>query len=254
MSAELTSASNNAIVFKSVVTEEEPCAMTTIIVQCPSCLTAFELDPLKLPAAGVRASCSVCSAVITVPPLNLATGDSADVSTATPTVSAGEAIGFETNSATTPTSAPIPTSTPDFTSVSTSSSGEFKTVPDTPTVDVASAATVVEGDVLDTHQQEAEPIRIPEIPRRRPINPFLARDPALRAKRLARALVSDIVAYHPAKHAEGLRDGSLKTLFRDEIRKSYDEYVDQVGREFANSTTHFHDALNDVLASGKKLF
>jgi hypothetical protein len=89
---------------------------------------------------------------------------------------------------------------------------------------------------------------------RRSINPFLTRDPALRAKRLARALVSDIVAYHPARHAEGLRDGTLKTLFRDEIKKSYEEYVDQVGRDFAGSTTHFQDALNDVLASGKKLF
>jgi len=89
---------------------------------------------------------------------------------------------------------------------------------------------------------------------RRPINPFLSKDPALRAKRLARALVSDIVAYHPARHAEGLREGTLKTLFRDEIKKSYEEYVDQVGREFASSTTHFQDALNDVLAGGKKMF
>ena len=53
-------------------------------------------------------------------------------------------------------------------------------------------------------------------------------------------------------HAEGLRDGTLKTLFRDEIKKSYEEYVDQVGREFASSTTHFQDALNDVLAGGQE--
>ena len=90
--------------------------------------------------------------------------------------------------------------------------------------------------------------------RRTPINPFLSKDPSLRAKRLARALVSDIVAYHPAKHTEGLRDGTLKVLFRDEIKKSYDEYVDQVGRDFAEATTHFQDALNDLLAAGKKLF
>ena len=30
--------------------------------------------------------------------------------------------------------------------------------------------------------------------------------------------------------------------------------MDQIGREFAESTTHFQDALNDVLAGGKKLF
>lgn len=91
-------------------------------------------------------------------------------------------------------------------------------------------------------------------PARPPINPFLANDPNARAKRLARALVSDIVAYFPQKREEGLRDGTLKQLFREEIKKSYEEYVEQVGREFAESTTHFQEALNDVLAGGKKLF
>jgi len=89
---------------------------------------------------------------------------------------------------------------------------------------------------------------------RRPINPFLARDPSLRAKRLARALVSDMVAYNPAKHAEGLEKGTLKELFRDEIKKSYEEYVAQVGADFARSTTHFQESLNEVLGAGRKIF
>jgi len=93
-----------------------------------------------------------------------------------------------------------------------------------------------------------------DAPARPPINPFLANDPNAKAKRLARALVSDIVAYFPQKREEGLRDGTLKQLFREEIKKSYEEYVEQVGREFADGTTHFQDALNDVLAGGKKLF
>lgn len=76
----------------------------------------------------------------------------------------------------------------------------------------------------------------------------------MKAKRLARALVSDIVAYHPQKREEGLRNGSLKQLFREEIKKSYEEYVDQVGKEFAEKTSHFQEALNDVLAGGKKMF
>jgi len=66
--------------------------------------------------------------------------------------------------------------------------------------------------------------------------------------------VSDIVTYFPQKREEGLRDGTIKQLFREEIRKSYEEYVEQVGRDFAESTTHFQEALNDVLAGGKKLF
>lgn len=88
----------------------------------------------------------------------------------------------------------------------------------------------------------------------RPINPFLANDPNAKARRLARALVSDLVSYFPQKKEEGLRDGTLKQLFREEIKKSYEEYVEQIGREFAETTTHFQDALNDILASGQQVF
>lgn len=89
---------------------------------------------------------------------------------------------------------------------------------------------------------------------RRVINPFLNNDPNQKAKRLARALVSDMVAYLPQKREEGLKNGTLKELFREEIKKSYEEYCDQIGKEFADSTTHFQEALNDVLAGGKKIF
>lgn len=86
------------------------------------------------------------------------------------------------------------------------------------------------------------------------INPFLSSDPNLKAKRLARALVSDMVAYLPQKREEGLKAGTLKQLFREEIKKSYEEYVEQIGKDFAESTTHFQDALNEILADGRKLF
>ena len=94
----------------------------------------------------------------------------------------------------------------------------------------------------------------PAAVQRKPINPFLANDPNQKARRLARALVSDMVAYHPTKRDEGIQAGTLKQLFHDEIKKSYEEYVEQVGREFAESTMHFQEALNDVLAGGRKVF
>jgi hypothetical protein len=90
--------------------------------------------------------------------------------------------------------------------------------------------------------------------RRAPINPFLANDPNQKAKRLARALVSDMVAYQPQKRDEALRNGTLKQVFREEIKKSYEEYLDQVGKDFAEGTTHFQDALNEILTGGQKLF
>jgi hypothetical protein len=91
-------------------------------------------------------------------------------------------------------------------------------------------------------------------PSGRPVNPFLSQDPALKARRLARALISDMVVYHPAKRQEGLRDGTLKQLFEDEIKKSWEEYSDQVGRDVAESTGYFKEALNEILAGGRQIF
>jgi len=88
----------------------------------------------------------------------------------------------------------------------------------------------------------------------RPANPFLSQDPALKARRLARALISDMVVYHPGKRQEGLRDGNLKELFEEEIKKSWEEYADQVGREVAESTGYFREALNEILAGGRQIF
>jgi len=89
---------------------------------------------------------------------------------------------------------------------------------------------------------------------KRSINPFLNADPGQRARRLARALVSDLVAYYPQKRDVGIRDGTLRQLFREEIKKSYEEYVEQVGRELAESSPHFQEALNEILGGGRKLF
>ena len=86
------------------------------------------------------------------------------------------------------------------------------------------------------------------------MNPFLSQDPASKARRLARALISDMVVYHPGKRQEGLREGTLKQLFEEEIRKSWEEYSEQVGKELADSTPYFRDALNEILADGQQLF
>ena len=86
------------------------------------------------------------------------------------------------------------------------------------------------------------------------MNPFLASDPATKARRLARALISDLVVYHPGKRADGLRDGTLKILFEDEIRKCWEEYTEQVGMEMATSTRYFTEALNEILADGQPVF
>ncbi|MFW5951855.1 MAG: hypothetical protein ACOCVZ_07060, partial [Gemmatimonadota bacterium] len=83
---------------------------------------------------------------------------------------------------------------------------------------------------------------------------FGPQDPHTRARRLARALVSDIKVYNPEKWGESVEQGTLRTEFRDEILKSWEEYVEQVGESLAKKTPYFRDALNDILAAGKRVF
>lgn len=83
---------------------------------------------------------------------------------------------------------------------------------------------------------------------------FGAADPQTKARRLARALISDIVVYYPERRERGLRDGTLRTEFREEIRKSWEEYATQIGDEMARGTPYFREALNEILAGGEALF
>ncbi|MBI2614774.1 MAG: hypothetical protein HYW52_03660, partial [Gemmatimonadetes bacterium] len=86
------------------------------------------------------------------------------------------------------------------------------------------------------------------------VNPFLAQDPRQKARRLARALVSDMIVYQPDKRQRALKQGNLKQAFEEEIKKSWEEYVQQVGDDLAKSTPFFTEALNEILAGGQKVF
>jgi len=94
----------------------------------------------------------------------------------------------------------------------------------------------------------------PGRPAGRPVNPFLTQDPSQKARRLARALISDLAVYYPDRRKEGLANGTLKELFQEEIQKSWEEYTDQVGKEMADATSYFNDALNEILAGGQRIF
>jgi hypothetical protein len=101
------------------------------------------------------------------------------------------------------------------------------------------------------HAPAAPAAHAPSAPRS-PV--FGSSDPKARAQRIARALISDIVAYHKKRVEEALASGRLRTEFRDEIMKSWDEYVGQVGVELAKGTPFFRDALNEILARGQRVF
>ena len=286
-------------------------------VSCPDCRSIFRVDPAKVPASGVRARCSVCSGVISIPaptgqitpaggggrtPAPPSESGSQDRPRSAPAGQGGwDPPPFGSASQRAPAAAPPPTQRPasppppprtvetpaasrprpesiersSVTATATPpspSSGLPEFTPPPPTPPVASPASPgASAPTAPPFVPSGSPSRPPATPRpparppiaspaagdggpRRPLNPFLSKDPNQRAKRLARALVSDIITYHPAKHAEGLRDGTLKQLFREEIKKSFEEYIAQVGQQLAESTTYFQEALNEVLAAGKKIF
>jgi predicted Zn finger-like uncharacterized protein len=83
---------------------------------------------------------------------------------------------------------------------------------------------------------------------------FGRRDPHERAAWLARVLASDMIAYNQDKYEQALKGGTLASDFEEEVEKSWEEYVEQVGRDMAEQNSYFQDALNEILAQGEKLF
>ena len=279
-------------------------------VSCPDCRSIFRVDPAKVPPTGVRARCSVCSGVISIPaPTGQQTppsgserapsspADHGGTHSAPATQSGWDTAPYASSSQRpapspqprTAEAPPSPRPRPEAIGRATAAATatppspsselpEFAPPPPLPPFRPAGAPSFAAPSAPPFPAPAAPPFipsgsraptptppRAPVAPSagsavgsdggaRRPLNPFLSKDPNQRAKRLARALVSDIITYHPAKHAEGLRDGTLKQLFREEIKKSFEEYIAQVGQQLAESTTYFQEALNEVLGAGKKIF
>ncbi len=222
-------------------------------VTCATCATVFRVDPAKIPERGVRARCSVCGGLIAVRRPETAPSPPAVPTEPTPAATvpppspppAAEAAPAPAETVSAP-SAPPPAPAPPLV---------------TPAVPLGA---------LPTEERPPEPEDEPETPEAtstppepqgatgaapgRFSNPFLQQDPSTRARRLARALVSDLVVYHPEKRQRGLADGNLKELFGEEIRKSWEEYLEQVGEELAKTTPYFTEALNEILAEGQSLF
>jgi predicted Zn finger-like uncharacterized protein len=76
----------------------------------------------------------------------------------------------------------------------------------------------------------------------------------VRAKRLARVFVSDILVYNQEKRDKALAEGKLMSVLGPEIKKGWEGYKEKIGSEITESTGYFKDALNEILADGQKLF
>ncbi len=271
-------------------------------VTCPNCATVYRVDPAKVPEAGVRARCAVCSAVFAVHREGVPTRPSAPTPAPAPVASG---VSAPAHAAPPPPPTPAPAPVP---ARETIAPPRHEQIPQQPrrVEPVAEPVRTQPPRVEPARAEPPRPAAAPTAPKAppspppavpgggpprpaapqpasprppapaapspsmappsaaprptapaapaRPVNPFLSQDPALKARRLARALISDMVVYHPAKRQEGLRDGNLKELFEEEIKKSWEEYADQVGRDVADTTNYFREALNEILAGGRQIF
>lgn len=207
------------------------------VVTCPCGEAEFPVDPGKVPDEGVHARCSLCSTVFMVERPRQFQGreeSGAAGATAAAVLQGSPSESFDAY----------------FEPVFPGDGEGGADTPEEPESVEADAAASV------SPAPEAEPevgIRMEvEVPAR-PAGAmaFGRRDPHEKARRLARVLVSDMVTYHRERHARALAARTLPEDFDEEIRKSWEEYVLQVGRELAEETTYFRDALNDILAGGR---
>ena len=256
-------------------------------VTCPNCQTVYRIDPSKVPPGGVRARCAVCQGVFAVPaeasaaavsaprPSAAATASPAPApAAAAPRTASGAGAGYTGGPPTAPSptpaaapTSPAPTQVPPPLVAPSAPPAAFPrpavSRPAAPPTTgrpagmpaPASAGAAATGTAtLSPAAAASAAAPAPSAPRPGVVNPFLSQDPRQKARRLARALVSDIAVYNAERRREALRGGRLKEAFAEEIKKSWEEYTVQVGKELAESTPFFTEALNEILAEGQAVF
>jgi predicted Zn finger-like uncharacterized protein len=204
-------------------------------IRCPHCQTVFRVNPERIPPAGVRARCARCGeSFMVTPPKKEPTAQA-------PAAPPPPARPVQAQPQPRPAAPPPPEPRRPGIGQAGSAPGRSPAAASAPSSFAPPPGTA-----------PSRPAAAPAATATR--SPFGQRDPNARAQRIARALVSDIVAYHPDRRDQSLAAGTLRTEFREEIMKSWEEYVAQVGQPLAKSTPYFRDALNAILAKGQKLF
>jgi len=240
-------------------------------VRCTHCDTAFPVDPNKVPEVGIRARCSVCGGIFRVevpsePPTESGEEPRTPVEPRDGIDEAGEA-GVEEPGGREPEprsrepeprqEAPEPREGIEAPPVEEGAEpwGEVKEPEEEgATPGGAEERTTAWGErgAASVEEEEETAELEEERPKTTPV--FGQRTPEEKARRLARVLVSDMISYNPELHETALARGTLAQDFEEEIEKSWEEYVEQVGEELANATSYWTDALNEILAQGNRVF
>ncbi len=204
-----------------------------MITTCTVCQARYRLEAAKVPPRILRVRCPDCGGVFVLDGTAPAPPEEAPV--------AGLEPGFAAPAAETPET---PAAVYDEAPVAAPAAAEYEPPAPAPAEPSASNAT-------DTAAAASEPVgavATAEVERAAP------RRRRSKEEMLARALVSDILVYNRELRDRALAEGNLIEALGAEIKKSWELYKQKVTPEVANSTNHFRDALNAILAEGENVF
>lgn len=249
-----------------------------MIVECNNCHAKYNVDESKIPDTGIKVKCHKCQSIIfiqkeqpapepvqpepvTAPPPEPPPEPTEQTPPAETTVPSkpektygevdldspppGDASIPEETDTTIPTEPEVPTPEPPEpaeTEAASFESTESEVSVPTETVEQSQTAETVA-------PFETEPAAPPEVE--------LSEDDKKwheRARRLAKALASDLVLYNQDKVEEGLRDGTLAQLLGSEIRRSWEYYCQQIPKHIVDNSDYFKDQLNKIVGKGKEIF
>jgi predicted Zn finger-like uncharacterized protein len=121
---------------------------------------------------------------------------------------------------------------------------EGQTAPEWPTQrEIADREAVREELKKDEEQETSAPAppTPPELP-----------EAQVKARRLARIIVSDIVLYNQVKVEEGIRNGTFYELLADDIKEGRALYIRRISEEIRRVTSYLEDAFEELIAKKKR--
>jgi predicted Zn finger-like uncharacterized protein len=241
-----------------------------MIVQCADCKTRYQLDAAKVPQDNIRVRCPRCSAVFRVDGRVAAKVEAIPTQAASPAPMAASSdhsqgdIAIERSTVEVPSSDPQPAADDlaiemtahveqsEPTSPAESAPADemdFEIERSTPPAQARPAASVAPAA---TSVEASSGTALADAPAVKPsTDANLAEE---KSRRLARALVSDILVYNRDARDRALEQGNIVQSLGQEIKKSWELYKERVTPEMANSNNHFREALNEILADGQQIF
>jgi len=209
-----------------------------MITTCTECQARYQLDAEKIPPRVIKVRCPSCGGVFSLDG-SLARNQAQK-----------EEVQPEVKQPAAPEPAATVPATPEPAATVPAAPEPVATVPATPEPMAKASVTPKPAATAPAASQEpAAGVAVMDRPA-----PTSSRRKRSKEEMLARALVSDIMVYNRDLYDRAKADGNLLEALGSEIKKSWELYKEKVTPEVANSTNHFRDALNDILADGEKLF